>query len=474
MGKNLVVILSDEHQAKALGCAGHPFVQTPNLDKLASKGMRFNNAYTPSPICVPARASFATGQYVHQTGHWDNAMAYAGTPLGWGHQLQDASIRVESIGKLHYRSEKDAVGFDKEHIPMMIKDGVGMVWASIRQEDKRIKAPGRMLGDNIGAGESSYTRYDQAVTSCTIEWLRKNKNSDTNWCLYVGLVAPHFPLTCPEKFYDLYAGTNIDKVKQHPNDGYQRHPWVELQNQMANSEAMFKNSDERKAAFYAYYGLTSWLDNNIGQIMNTLDETGLSETTTVIYSSDHGDNVGERGLWGKSNMYEESVAIPLIMSGPNIQVGICETPVSLIDFSATIPDFFGLAQSDTIKGRPLTQICQSAKDATRVIFSEYHAVGGVSGAFMIRKGSFKLIHYVGFEPELFNLEEDPYELVNLATNPNHSEVLASLYHELHFICDPTKVNKKAHIAQENLVISFGGLKAVQKIGPKGATPPPVI
>ena len=117
---NLLVIMSDEHQARALGCAGHPFVQTPNLDRLARRGMRFSNAYTPSPICVPARAAFATGKYVHQTRYWDNAMPYDGEVPGWGHALQAQDFAVESIGKLHYRFDDDDAGFDVEQIPIQV------------------------------------------------------------------------------------------------------------------------------------------------------------------------------------------------------------------------------------------------------------------------------------------------------------------------------------------------------------------
>ena len=154
--KNLLVIMSDEHQARALSCAGHPLVQTPNLDKLAARGIRFTNAYTPSPICVPTRAAFASGRYVHDTRLWDNAMPYTGEPRGWGHALQNKGIRVESIGKLHYRDAEDPAGFDVEHIPMQVAGGHGMVWGSIRREDERVRKDGRMLGPYIGPGESNY------------------------------------------------------------------------------------------------------------------------------------------------------------------------------------------------------------------------------------------------------------------------------------------------------------------------------
>ncbi|MCL4151032.1 UNVERIFIED_CONTAM: hypothetical protein GTU68_037047, partial [Idotea baltica] len=394
--------MSDEHQARAMGCAGHPFVKTPNLDALAAKGIRFTDAYTPSPICVPARASFASGRHVHVNRLWDNAMPYTGEPKGWGHTLQGANVPVESIGKLHYRSEEDPAGFDTEHIPMQVVGGVGMVWASIRKEDERVGAPGggRMLGEYIGPGHSKYTEYDAAVTERTGAWFaeRAASGDDQPWCLYVGLVAPHFPLVVPQEFYDLYPLDSLPPVKLHPDDGHSRHPWVEKQNAAMESETRFNDAEERLSAMAAYYGLCSWLDHNIGQIMGSLEAAGFGKNTTVIYTSDHGDNVGARGLWGKSNLYQESVAVPLIMSGPDVTPGTCDTPVSLLDISATVPDHFGLAFEGD--GASLHTIAASAEDPDRRILSEYHAAGAVSGAYMLRMGQWKLNYYVGFAPEL--------------------------------------------------------------------------
>ena len=216
------------------------------------------------------------------------------------------------------------------------------------------------------------------------------------------------------------------------------------------------------------------MDHNVGAIMGALDATGLADTTTIIYSSDHGDNAGQRGLWGKSTMYEESAAIPLIMAGPDVPVGVCETPVSLLDISATIPNLFGLPADPVMQGRPLNEICAEAPDENRVVFSEYHAAGAVSGAFMVRNGALKLIHYVGFEPELFDLANDPFELVNQATNPAYADDLAALYTDLENICNPAEIDAKAHAEQRSLVDSYGGLEAVRDMGPKGATPPPAI
>lgn len=476
MTTNLLVIMSDEHQSRAMGCAGHPFVQTPNIDALAARSMRFTNAYTPSPICVPARASFATGRYAHQTRLWDNAMPYDGSIPGWGHALQAQGVPVESIGKLHYRAPEDPAGFDAEHIPMMVAGGVGMVWASIRREEERTPRGGRMLGDYVGPGTSKYTDYDAAVTARTEDWLhaRRASGDDRPWCLYVGLVAPHFPLVVPQEFYDLYPTDSLPPVKLHPRDGHPRHPWVDKQAGFMDSEAKFRDEDERLRAIAAYYGLCTWLDHNVGRILAALEAAGFGGDTTVVYTSDHGDNLGARGLWGKSNLYEESVAVPLMMAGPGIAAGTCDTPVSLLDLSVTIAEHFG-AEIDAAEGlRSLYDIAAAPPEPERPVFSEYHAVGSVSGAFMLRRGRWKYNYYVGFPPELFDLEADPEETVNLAEDPAHAEVLAGMDAALRAVCDPDAADAQAFADQAALIERHGGREAAIALGASGATPPPTV
>jgi len=503
--KNLLIVMSDEHQARALGCAGH-FAQTPNLDALAARGVRFTRAYTPSPICVPARAAFATGRYAHAIRCWDNALAYHGQVAGWGHALQAAGARVESIGKLHYRRAGDAAGFDIEHAPMHIADGVGMVWASVRDEKLR-RAPGaRMLGDTIGPGTSSYTRYDARVTDLACAWLAaagRARDGDGDgddgdgdgdgddgdarpWCLFVGLVAPHFPLIAPARFYDLYPPDELPTPKLRPADGYRRHPWVEKQNALFDSESSFVDDAERRRARAAYYGLVSWADHNVGRILGALDAAGLARDTAVIYTSDHGDNAGARGLWGKSNMYEEAAAVPLIFapavgeSPPRPAGAVCATPVSLLDVSETILRYFdarldGDGDGDdggtgARPGRPLQEILAAADDPARPVFSEYHAAGAVSGAFMLRAGRYKYIHYEGFAPELFDLTDDPEETADLATA--RPQVVREMHAALREICDPAAVNAQAFADQAALIESVGGVARALKIGAPGATPAP--
>ncbi|WP_282182130.1 sulfatase-like hydrolase/transferase [Aliiroseovarius marinus] len=474
---NLLVILSDQHQARALSCANHPVVQTPNLDELAARGTRFTNAYTPSPICVPARAAFATGRQVHEIRNWDNAMPYKGMPRGWGHALQDKGVRVESIGKLHYRQIDDDAGFDVQHIPMHVVDGVGMVWGSIRREDERIyNKHVRMMGDTIGPGESSYTKYDRAVTDRTCDWLADVEEGAAPWCLYVGLVAPHHPLISPQEFYDLYPLDNLPPDKLRLRDGYKQHLWIEKMAAAMVGEDGWKDEEERRVAIASYYGLTSYMDHNVGRIVQALKDTGQFDDTTIIYSSDHGENLGVRDLWGKMNMYEESAGIPLIVS-PAPRLGAtppatCATTTSLLDISETIINHFDASLPGDRPGVSLYDIAEAMEDTDRAVFSEYHAIGAVSGAFMLRKGDFKLIEYVGFEPELFNLAEDPDETVNLAQDPAYAADLAFMKRELRRICDPDAINAQAFADQDAMIEAYGGKDVAATMGAPSATPPP--
>ncbi|MCB1995401.1 MAG: sulfatase-like hydrolase/transferase [Burkholderiaceae bacterium] len=475
--RNVIVIMSDEHDPRVMGCSGHAFIQTPNLDALAARGVRFPNAYTPSPICVPARAAFATGLRVHQIRHWDNAMPYTGTQRGWGHVLQAHQVRVESIGKLHYRQEEDQAGFDHEHIPMHVVGGHGMVWASIR-DPYITQPPGgkRMLGERIGPGESPYTSYDRSVTQRTLDWLDDAaQRRDEPFVLYVGLVAPHFPLVAPQAFYDLYPPERMPAVKLHPSTGYRRHPWVQAYAEFMPNEEQFRSPEERLQAFSAYHGLVSFLDHNVGRILQRLQALGLQDDTTVVYTSDHGDNLGARGVWGKSTLYQESVAVPMIMAGPGVVPGVCDTPVDLLDLFPTLLAGAGVDPTPHLSGRPgrsLYDLAAAPADPQRVVFSEYHAAGSNTAAFMLRKGRWKYHHYVRFAPELFDLEADPEELHDLAGDPAHQAVLQAMEAELRALCDPEAVDALAKQDQADLIERLGGVARAATMGAGGATPAP--
>lgn len=472
MAKNVLFIMSDEHQQKASGCYGHPFVRTPTIDALAESGTRFTNAYTNSPICVPARASFATGRAVHEIGNWDNAHPYDGRVQGWGHALQRHGVKCLSIGKLHYRNETDPTGFEQQIAPLHVVDGVGSLSASVKQPlGPPIKSS--KLAADIGLGDSGYLRYDRSIMENTCDWLENEapKQKDRPWALFCSFVCPHFPLIAPPDFYELYPHDMLERPKGGDLD-YPLHPWIERFRQVQRHDEFF-TEDTRKVAIASYYALCSYLDANIAKVLASLEAAGLRDDTLIVYTADHGENLGTRRLWGKSNMYEEAAAIPLILSGPGVPARkVVNTPVTLADGANTILAALGLEAEENPDFECWRRTANAPDDPNRVAFSEYHATGADTAAFMIRKGGHKYIHYVGYEPELFDLSSDPEEETNLAADPASAALLADLRAELTRRVDPDRVNAEAQASQAALIERHGGREAVLNKGAFQGTPPP--
>jgi choline-sulfatase len=473
---NLVIIMSDEHNPKIMGASGHPIVKTPNIDALAAGGTMFKSAYTTCPVCVPARAAFAVGKYVHQIGYWDNADAYEGAIPSWHHRLRDKGHRVVSIGKLHFRGlPGDDNGFSEEIIPMNIIEGKGDLMGLVRRD-----LPERGLSWKIaklaGPGETSYTAYDREIATRAQIWLREEapKYRDKPWVLFVSFVCPHFPLVAPAEFYYQYPLDQMPVPKLYGQDERPQHPYLRDYAGSFTYDRFF-DAEKLKKAVAAYYGLCSFLDDNIGKVLRTLEATGLADSTRILYTSDHGDNLGARGLWGKSTMYEEVAGVPLIIKGPGIPQGVkISTPANHVDTYPFIMECAGESTPEAYDNHPGVSLFKLAQgeDPPRNVLTEYHGMGSTTGAFMIRHGRYKYVHYVAYPPQLFDLETDPEELVDLAADPRHAQVLAECRGRLLAICDPAEVDARAKKRQAELLEQNGGAAAVIKRGDLGFSPPP--
>jgi choline-sulfatase len=471
---NFVVIMSDQHNPKMLGCYGHSQVKTPNLDKLAADGVRFTNAYTNSPLCVPARSTFATGRYVHETACWDNAIAYAGDPKGWQHALPEFGHRCVSIGKLHYRSEEDPIGFDERQIPMHIAEGVGELQGCIRP-DLPVRDQSKALAEQLGPGETGYTGYDRDITERSVSWIKEAAANpeDKPWVLYVSYICPHFPLSAPQEYYDLYDPAKIEIPKPADWEYFKSHPWWRAFHNSVTFDQYFKDDDHRRLAIANYYGLITYVDDNVGKVLAAISDNGLDDKTRVAYVVDHGDSMGSRSLWGKSTMFDESAGIPMILKGPDVPVGkVVSTPVSLVDFHPTLTQSVGLARDTSLRGSSLLEIANAPDDDERVVFSEYHGAGATSAVYMIRQGAIKYVHYTGFPAELFDFESDPEELVNLIDDPSYKDQVQALEKILRAIVDPEAVNKRALADQAAHVEKHGGRAAIMGEAPIHGTPVP--
>jgi choline-sulfatase len=469
--------MSDEHNPKFLGAAGHPFIATPNLDALAARGTRFASAYTTCPICVPARAGFAVGRNVHEIGYWDNADGYDGAVPSWHHALRDAGHRVVSIGKLHFRGRKgDDHGFSEEVVPMHIIDGVGDVKGLIRENIPKRKG-GDKMARRAGPGESPYTVYDREIASRAQIWLHEEapKWRGRPWVLFVSFVLPHFPLTAPPSWFYRYWQQDLPLPKLYAQEGRPHHPFIDDYARTVDYDTHFTSMADVKRAIAGYSGLVSTMDENVGYVLRALFDAGLADDTRVLYTSDHGDNAGARGLWGKSTFYEESAGVPLIIAGRDVPAGrVVSTPASLIDCAPTILEAVGAPAS--VAGRPLPGASLVAMAGgftpTRPVLSEYHAIGSVAGAFMLRFGSWKYCRYVAYPPQLFNLDDDPEELLDVAGDPRYAAVLAEGERLLRKELDPDEVDARAKGRQAALLASFGGREAALARGDLGFTPAP--
>ena len=465
--------MSDEHTCSVMGAYGNRFVQTPTLDKLASGGVRFDNAYTPSPICISARASFATGTQVFQHRCWSSAEPYYGQQQSWMHRLRDRGHEVVSIGKLHYRSAADDTGFSKQILPMYLANN-GAGWPQGLQRKPMGSFPESVeMAAILGPGETSYTKYDRDIAAAAVNWLEQRRDADSSpWVLFVSFVCPHFPLSAPQQFYDLYKEVELPQPYDCDPATRLKHPVIDQMRCFWDYADHF-DQDSEKTGLRNYYALCSFLDDNIGQVMAALERSGQGANTQIIYTSDHGDMTGNHGIWGKCYMYEDSVGIPLILNGPGIEPSVNRTPVSLIDLAATIEQAVhgeGPVAEHGWQSRPL-QAFIDYPEPERPILSEYHDGGSPCGIFMLRLGRWKYVYFSeGHPPLLFDMENDPREFVNLAEDSTCSGKLAELNQQLFKILDPEEINRQAFSDQAKMIEALGGMDAILALPSFNHTP----
>jgi choline-sulfatase len=294
---NVLFIMSDEHSKRVVGCYGNQLIRTPQIDRLAEQGTLFTDAYANCPICVPSRASFATGRYVHEIRFWDNGMPYDGSIPGWGHHLIAEGHEVVSIGKLHYRSTEDDNGFSEELLPMHVLEGRGDVQGMLRRPPPR-RGSTRQLAGDAGEGESTYIRYDRQIRDAAIGWLEDAARSprDQPWVLFVSFVCPHFPLMAPAEFFRMYPLDRVPMPGLRRAEEFPDHPVLRKLREIQDYEDHFRDEAHVRTAIAAYYGMVSFLDDNIGQVLSALDQSGLADDTLVVYTSDHGDRAAMRSI----------------------------------------------------------------------------------------------------------------------------------------------------------------------------------
>ncbi|MEE8247119.1 MAG: sulfatase-like hydrolase/transferase [Alphaproteobacteria bacterium] len=457
---NVLFIMSDEHRPDAMGAAGHSLVRTPNLDRLAAAGTRFSAAYTPSPVCVSARASIMTGRWVHEIGHWSSAEPYRGEMASWGHRLGAAGCRVESIGKLHFRSSEDDNGFAAEHLALHVSGGLGWLKGLMRASPPSYDEGTSEFARDVGVGETSYTAYDRRICAAALAWLAEAPAAgERPWVLFVSFVSPHFPLIAPAPYWDLYDGVELGRP--HRPEEEPSHPSLRALYRFYNYRDHM-TPERAVLARRGYFALCSYLDGLVGELLDALDATGRAGDTTVIYTSDHGEMLGDHGMWTKMLMNDASAGVPLIVRGPGVPAGAeVRVPVSLVDLYPTILECAGVGLGDgaASAGHSLIEIANGAV-ADRPVLSEFHDGGAPTGTFMLRRENWKYVHYVGERAQLFDLAGDPMEDADLGAAPEHSATRRELEGELRAIVDPEAANRRAFADQARRLAALGGREAV--------------
>ena len=438
---NLLFLFSDQHAQKIAGCYGNEIIQTPNLDRLAANGITFNNAYCPSPLCVPSRMSLLSGRYPSQQEVWMNDDFLASDVPTFAHSLGAAGYQPTIIGRMH------AIGPDQLHGYVHREVGDHSPnWIGISRHNmgvlKGAPGPGRATIDKSGIGQSAYEVKDVATTDAAVEFFDQHDTS-IPFCMTVGLMLPHAPYVASAEDFALYDG-KIDAAELPEPD--QEHPWLQWWRE--KHDIVEVPEDHAVRARTAYYALVTRMDIMIGEILDKLQECDLLQNTLVVYSSDHGDQIGERGLWWKHTFYEESVKIPMIVSWPGTlpEGEHRDHIVNLVDLNATFLDALGADPLPNSEGHSFLGIAKDANSEWHnETFSEYCSVvtkwDGMRQR-MIRQDEWKLIYYHGFEPQLFNLVNDPHELNDLAATPEHAKTKTKLVNRLLENWNPIEIEQR--------------------------------
>ena len=423
---NVLLIISDEHDPAITGCYGNALVRTPNLDGLASRGVAFDAAYTNSPLCVPARLALTAGKYTSRIGAWNNDCWLPGDDYPSIARLMTAAgYDALLCGKMHYDATR-RYGFTEigGNMNRGRKNGRGGRRAA---DDQRVNTQTRDARfSQFHTGEtSSVLKHDQSVTAGVVEFLEQRGRGEKPFFLLAGYLAPHFPLIVPERFWEPYEG---------------RVPMPELPPGHVESQPLNYHHLRRgfgivetdpatvRLGRELYYGFTQWVDDQIGTILAALRRARLEQNTVVIYTTDHGENLGEHHLWWKNCMYDHAARVPLIVAWPERwkggqrRAGAC----SHVDIVKTVAELGGAPVPDDWNGDSLCRWLDDAQTPWKdLAASEYYAHNIASGYAMLRQGRFKYVYHTPpdethpAERELYDLAADPKEFTNLARRPEH-------------------------------------------------------
>ena len=429
---NILIIMVDQLNGTFFPDGPADFLHAPNLKALAARSARFVNNYTSSPLCAPARASFMAGQLPSRTRVYDNAAEYVSSIPTYAHHLRRAGYYTALSGKMHFVGPDQLHGFEERLTTDIYPADFG--WTpDYRKPGERIDWWYHNMGSVTGAGVAEITNqmeYDDEVAFLANQKLyhlaRENDDAGRRpWCVTVSFTHPHDPYVARRKFWDLYEDcAHLDPVVAP----------IPFEEQDPHSKRLMLACDYAKFAItpdhvrrsrQAYFANISYLDEKVGELVDTLTRTRMIDDTVILFCSDHGDMLGERGMWFKMSFLEGSARVPLMVAGPGVKTGTHRTPVSNLDIAPTIADLAGISMGEIMPwtdGESLVPVINGTP-RTAPVLMEYAAEGSYAPMIGIREGRWKYIHCPLDPDQLFDLESDPTEMNNLAADPAHAATL---------------------------------------------------
>ncbi len=443
---NILIIMSDEHAPMYSSVYGHPIVQTPNMERLAAAGATFDAAYCNSPLCTPSRMSFMTGRYVHHIGAWDNVTPLRSDEVTWAHRLRDCGYDVALSGKQHFGGPDQLHGFQQQ----LARDLHAEWNHAIHTWDDGI-VPAEQPWQEVyaaGPGATEELEVDDLAQQRALEYLRDPARQASPWALNVSFIAPHFPLIAPQRFWEMYPPDEMDLPKIPEGHLDRLHPMAQRLRTMFGFPRF--PDDVVRRARAGYYALISYFDEKIGELLDTLIETGQFENTVIIHISDHGDMNGEHGMWRKSNFYEASSRAPLQIVWPGRVAGgqRFADVVSLVDVAATLCDIAGDSCDLPLDGDSLLPLLTEADTEWKdEAFCEYLAHGSDRPMAMLRRGRYKLNYSWGEPAELYDLAADPGEFDDLAQVAGYQDLVEKMTDSLLADWDPAALDGQVRASQ---------------------------
>ncbi|MHA7888938.1 choline-sulfatase [Roseicyclus sp.] len=424
---NILIVMVDQLTGTLFPDGPVDWLHAPNLRALADRSTRFANAYTASPLCAPGRASFMSGQLPSRTGVYDNAAEFASSIPTYAHHLRRAGYYTGLSGKMHFVGPDQLHGFEERLTTDIYPADFG--WTpDYRKPGERIDWWYHNMGSVTGAGVAEITNqmeYDDEVAFVAEQKLYDlaRGKDDRPWCLTVSFTHPHDPYVARRRFWDLYEDC-AHLQPEVPALPYAEHDPHAQRIFDANDWRNFDiTEDDIARSRRAYFANISYLDEKIGALLDVLDRT--RQEAIVVFVSDHGDMLGERGLWFKMNFYEGSARVPLMIAAPGMAPGLVADPVSTIDLCPTLCDLAGVSMEEVMPwtdGETLVPLARGRRRESPVAM-EYAAEASITPLVALRQGRWKYTNCAADPEQLFDLSADPQERVNLAEDPTHAATL---------------------------------------------------